>query len=269
VALGASGRLPLDVKTLDGDLLCQFFKLPNKFLFFLIFHSHLLAHAKMDNCASCSSGMAHGEQKTLYLYTDKSRTSRKSIVKVLIFLRRILAAAIFTAALPGWCAQSFGDEVAMCLGTRSAMPGTPNFDAEVALCESAIEARRDQAAKALAGSAPGPYRAQAVQSTEHIDLRQIAAVVVTTAAVLAALIAFIKLRVWRWRPRTRTARIAVVAFVGWSILVFVRTAGNIRLFGADLYRWDDDYFLLNWLLPPFLVAVAMFAYRWVSSAKPE
>jgi len=60
-----------------------------------------------------------------------------------------------------------------------------------------------------------------------------------------------------------------VAFVGWSILVFVRTAGNIRLFGADLYRWDDDYFLLNWLLPPFLVAVAMFAYRWVSSAKPE
>ena len=35
----------------------------------------------------------------------------------------------------------------------------------------------------------------------------------------------------------------------------------------DFYRWRDDYLLLNWLLPPFVVLAAAFAYRWIKRAE--
>lgn len=53
----------------------------------------------------------------------------------------------------------------------------------------------------------------------------------------------------------------------WSAFVFARTADSFELFGFDFYRWRDDYLLLNWLLPPFVVLAAAFAYRWIKRAE--
>lgn len=66
---------------------------------------------------------------------------------------------------------------------------------------------------------------------------------------------------------SRETRLLIVAFVAWSAFVFARTADSFELFGFDFYRWRDDYLLLNWLLPPFVVLAAAFAYRWIKRAE--
>lgn len=66
---------------------------------------------------------------------------------------------------------------------------------------------------------------------------------------------------------SRKARLFIVAFAAWSVFVFARTATSFELLGFDLYRWRDDYLLLNWLLPPVVFAGAAIAYRWIKRAQ--
>lgn len=55
---------------------------------------------------------------------------------------------------------------------------------------------------------------------------------------------------------SRSTKLSMVGFMAWSFFVWFRTADYYELLGFHLDQWDENYFLLNWLiLPAFLIAI--------------
>lgn len=77
-----------------------------------------------------------------------------------------------------------------------------------------------------------------------------------------------KNRFWRRIDNLgRTAKISIVVFVAWTIFVCFRTADSYEVLGVDLDRWDDDYFILNWLIVPAVIVALIKAGLWAIRAK--
>lgn len=65
----------------------------------------------------------------------------------------------------------------------------------------------------------------------------------------------------------RAARAALAGFAFWTLWVFIRTADDYEILGADFDQWDDDAFFVNWLGLPFVVGLLFVTYRWVMKEK--
>jgi hypothetical protein len=88
-------------------------------------------------------------------------------------------------------------------------------------------------------------------------------VLLVFAVIVCGVIFIMKTGIHQWRPRTKTARLVIVICIVWTAFVIIRTMNEIEFMGFYLNNWDNDYFILNLLLPPALVAGALFAYRWI------
>ena len=71
----------------------------------------------------------------------------------------------------------------------------------------------------------------------------------------------------RLKSLSRPTKISIVFFVAWTLYVFYRTSGHHELLGIDLRRWNDDYFLANWLIVPAVIFILYKAVRWALREK--
>ena len=89
------------------------------------------------------------------------------------------------------------------------------------------------------------------------------------AQVNAELAARAKKNSWRHRidALSRTAKLSFVAFVTWTLFVWFRTADSYEVLGVNLHRWDDDFFLMNWLVVPTALLAFIKAIQWALGSK--
>ena len=65
---------------------------------------------------------------------------------------------------------------------------------------------------------------------------------------------------------SKEGRLTVVLGITWSAYVIFRTVESYEVLGVYLKQWDSDYFLVNWLGVPVLVACFRTAWGWVAKA---
>lgn len=65
----------------------------------------------------------------------------------------------------------------------------------------------------------------------------------------------------------RKARLFVTFCVVWTAWVILRTSDYFEILGVSLYEWDDDMFLVNLPLPPFIIFTVYKLYAWIKAAK--
>lgn len=62
---------------------------------------------------------------------------------------------------------------------------------------------------------------------------------------------------------TKNKKFILLSSFAWIIWTIFRTSGHYQLFGLYLHRWDDDMFLVNAILPIFLIFAFYIAYKWI------
>lgn len=65
----------------------------------------------------------------------------------------------------------------------------------------------------------------------------------------------------------QATKLSIVAFVTWTAFVWFRTADSYEILGFDFHRWDDDYFLMNWLVVPVVALALIKAIKWALKGK--
>ena len=66
---------------------------------------------------------------------------------------------------------------------------------------------------------------------------------------------------------SRLTKISMILFVVWTLFVSYRTLSYHELLGMDFQRWDEDSFLVNWLVVPAAIFILYKAVRWALRGK--
>ena len=71
----------------------------------------------------------------------------------------------------------------------------------------------------------------------------------------------------RFESLSRNKRILIAIAVAWVAWVVLRTSGDYEILGIYLDDWEEDMFLVNLLLPPFVIWISFSLYNWIKGAK--